>query len=209
MAREDLPGAVKTLEEGLKTDLREPAGRKELEAAHADYLATQERLGQLTAAITSSPQDARSYLDLASLLSGAGASEKAVEAARRAAELSPDTATRARLGYYLVKAGHSAEAVTVLKELGEEAPPASLLNLGVAQASLGQDDAAVASYRQYVTKHPKDPLPYLYLGNSLFRLGKPQEARAAYQSYLDLSSEEKAGKVRRLLQVLTGGEATP
>ena len=209
MAREDLPGAIRTLEEALKTDLREPAGRKELEEAHAGYLATQEKLGHLTAALAASPQDARPYLDLASLLSSSGASEKAVEAARRAAELSPDAATRARLGYYLMKAGHSAEAVTILKEVGDEGPPGSLLNLGVAQASLGQDDAAVASYQKYVAKHPKDPLPYLYLGNSLFRLGKAQEARAAYQSYLDLSPEEKAGKVRRLLQVLTGGEVTP
>jgi len=210
MARQDLNGALKALADGLASEIRDPGGRHALEKAQDSYQATASRIAALTSGIAAAPDKPEPYLDLAALLCDAGALEKAVEPARRAVELSPDPSTRLRLAYYLLKAQQSAEAATILQELAASGSAPALLNLGVAQASLGQDEAATATYRKYLENYPKDPLPHLYLGNSLFRLGREKEARTSYQSYLDLASgDEKTGKVRRLLQLLEKQGGTP
>jgi len=210
MARQDLNGALKALADGLASEIRDPAGRRTLEKAQEAYQATATRIASLTSAITATPDKPEPYLELAALLSDAGALEKSVEPARRAAELSPDPSTRLQLAYYLLRAQQSDEAAVILKDLAASGSAPALLNLGVAQASLGQDEAAAATYRKYLENHPKDPLPHLYLGNSLYRLGRENEARASYQSYLDLASgDEKTGKVRRLLQLLSRQGGTP
>ena len=210
MAREDLNGALSVLETALASDIRDPAGRRELERAQEKFRATATRIAGLTSAIAATPDNVEPYGELAAVLFDAGATGKAVEPARRAAEISPDDATRLQLAYYLLMAQQSAEAAALLKELAERGSPTALLNLGVAQASLGQDEAATDSYRKYLESHPKDPLPHLYLGNSLFRLGRGSEARAAYQNYLDLASgDEKTGRVRRLLQLLQKEGGSP
>jgi tetratricopeptide (TPR) repeat protein len=208
LARQDLQGAVKTLDDALDSEIRESTGRKEIEKERERLRALSARIEELTSAVGSKPDGAEAYVELASILSEAGAADRAAEMGVRAAELRPDVSTRLASAFYLLKARRTSEAVTVLQALVEGGSIAALLNLGVAQASLGQDEAAIASYRKYLETHPKAPSPHLYMGNSLLRLGRPDEARAAYQSYLDVASgDANTGKVRRLLRLLqpTGG----
>ncbi|HEV8376710.1 MAG TPA: tetratricopeptide repeat protein [Candidatus Polarisedimenticolia bacterium] len=210
LAHQDLHGAQKVLDDALAAEIREPEGRKEVEKERQRLGAIASRTEELTSTIGRSPESAPAYVELAALLSEAGAADRAAELGARAAELRPDPPTRLSLAYYLLKARRTSEAVTVLKSLAEQGNSAALLNLGVAQASLGQDEAATASYRKYLETHPKDPAPHLYLGNSLLRLGRTGEARASYQTYLDVASgDEKTGKVRRLLRLLQPAGAAP
>ncbi|PYQ10173.1 MAG: hypothetical protein DMH00_11690, partial [Acidobacteria bacterium] len=209
MARQDLNGALKTLDDALASEIRDPAGRNEMEKTRDAYRTMASRITELTSEVATNPK-AATYLELASLLSDAGAADRAVELTRQAAALSPDSPTKLELAYYLLKARQSSEAVGILKELAGGGTSAALLNLGVAQASLGQDEAALVSYRGYLEKYPKDPLPHLYLGNCFFRLGRAGEARSSYQNYLDLASgDEKTGKVRKLLQLLPEAGGPP
>jgi tetratricopeptide (TPR) repeat protein len=85
----------------------------------------------------------------------------------------------------------------------------ALFNLGVARAGAGLDDAALATFHDYVALAPDDPQGQLYLGNALLRLGKRPEAQAAYAAYLEHASRgPDADQVRKLVESLSAA-ATP
>jgi len=204
-ARQDLPAATAGLEKALLGELREAGGRREIEKALEEYRALAAKMADLAAAITGQPGQARPYLELAAILSDAGAAEKAAELARQAMDRDPSDESRFQLGYYLLRCARYSEALPIFQDLASQGSAPALLNLGVSQAALGRDREAAATYRTYLADHPQDPLPHLYLGNSLLRLSQPKEAEASYQNYLNLASgDEKTGKVRRLLRLLGG-----
>jgi tetratricopeptide (TPR) repeat protein len=208
LAREDPEGALGVLEGALEGDLREVAGRRALEKERDRIRELKERVDALAAAIAADPGRPEPYRELAGILAETGAVDRAVSLASRAQELAPDDGTRFRLGVYLLRAGRPDEALSMFEELAAGGSRSALLNLGVARAALGRDEAAADAYRRYLADHPRDPRAHLYLGNSLLRIGREEEARESYQAYLDLSSgDERTGKVRRLLRLLETGRA--
>jgi Flp pilus assembly protein TadD len=167
------------------------------------------RIADLTAALAKTPDDPDLFLDMAAVMSEAGAQDRAAELAYRASQLSPDDAGRLRLSYYLLRGQRYLVALPILEDLATRGSAPALLNLGISQAALGRDEEAAASYRKYIEGHPRDPLAHLYLGNCLLRLARTAEAEASYRTYLDLQAgDEKTGKVRRLVRLLEGSEGT-
>jgi tetratricopeptide (TPR) repeat protein len=90
--------------------------------------------------------------------------EEAEEAAAIANRLAPgDPLTGFNAGTAHLEAGHSRDAAKLLepaaKALDKQAPelaPAAWYNLGGAQLKAGDDDAAVAAYRQALLRNPDD-----------------------------------------------------
>jgi tetratricopeptide (TPR) repeat protein len=72
----------------------------------------------------------------------------------------------------------------------------ALFNMGVSCAELGLHRRAIAVFSAYLSDRPDDPEATLYLGNAFYRLGREDEARAAYLNYL-----EKAGSTPASHQV--------
>ncbi len=93
-----------------------------------------------------------------------------------------------------------------------DAPPASpapdlraaaLFNLGVARAALRLDEQAVQAFTSYLAGWPADARAYLYLGNACLRLGRKDEARVAYGSFLDRAEPgPEVTQVRRILETI-------
>ena len=93
-----------------------------------------------------------------------------------------------------------------------EAPPAqpvpelhaaALFNLGVARAALRLDEEAIQAFTSYLARSPADSRAYLYLGNACLRLGRREEARAAYASFLDRAAPgPEAAQVHRILEAI-------
>ncbi len=61
----------------------------------------------------------------------------------------------------------------------------ALFNLGVARAALRLDEQAIEAFASYLSGPSGDARAFLYLGNACFRLGRREEARAAYTSFLE------------------------
>jgi len=61
---------------------------------------------------------------------------------------------------------------------------AALFNLGVARAGLRLDEQATQAFAAYLGHAPNDGRAYLYLGNAYMRLGRKDDARSAYKSFL-------------------------
>jgi tetratricopeptide (TPR) repeat protein len=206
LAQHDLEGAIAVLEKALASEVRSPAGRREMEEARDRHRAMADRIAALNAVLAQTPDDPRPLLDLAAIAAEAGSWDRAADLASRASAISGGDDVRLLLGYYLLRGQNAAAALPILQDLASRGSAPALLNLGIAQAALGRDEDAAASYRGYLERHPGDPIPHLYLGNSLLRLGRTSEAEASYRAYLDLAAgDEKTGKVRRLVRLL--GEA--
>ena len=78
---------------------------------------------ELELALRSDPNDAPTYLAVATFLSAVGESDLAVGAAQRAVELDPASSLlQADLGYFLLAAGHIAEALATSTEILEVEP---------------------------------------------------------------------------------------
>ncbi len=210
LSNEDLDGAIEVLEAALASEIREPFGRLELEKARDRYRATAVRIAEITGALAQTPDDADLLLELADIVSLAGAWGRAAELAARARQLADSDAVGLRLGYYLLQARDYAAALPVFQDLASRESAPALLNLGVTLSALGRDEEAEAAYRRYLERHPKDPLAHLYLGNSLLRLGRTTEAEASYRAYLERAEgDEKTGKIRRLVGLLQAAGGTP
>jgi len=210
LADQDIDGAIAVLERALASEIREPFGRQELEKARDRCRAMAVRIAEINGALERTPDDPGLHLDLAELVSETGAWARAAELAARASQIAGSDTTRLRLGYYLLRGRNYPAALPVFLDLASRESAPALLNLGVTQAALGRDEEAVAAYRKYLERHPRDPIPHLYLGNSLLRLARTAEAEASYRAYLDLAAgDEKTGKVRRLVRLLQEAGGSP
>jgi len=175
--------------------------RKEFETLRAAIATERERAAVLLAAERAGTATPEQLDELTTLYAGRGMWDRAVDLARRGA--SPQD----QLAYYLLRAGRFREAYDVYVGLLEAEPgrPDLLLNLGIALASLGRDEEAVAAYRA-VTDDPEAPdtiqrLGRVYLGNALLRLERDAEAADAYLAFLDGAADgEFAERVRRILE---------
>ena len=89
---------------------------------------------------------------------------------------------------------------------GQPAPElraAALFNLGVARAALRLDEQAIQAFTTYITGSPTDARAYLYLGNACLRLGRKEEARVAYGSFLERAEPgPEVSQIQRILETI-------
>jgi tetratricopeptide (TPR) repeat protein len=114
------------------------------------------------------------------------------------------------MAYMLFRSDRFREAHELYARLASENETAAMrVNDGVAVSQLGDDEAASAAYRRALEIEPDHRLAQLYLGNALLRLGRRDQAVAAYSAFLDLDSRgESAERVRRILEQIAP-EALP
>jgi superkiller protein 3 len=217
----DLPRAVSFLEHRLESPIDEPRWKRDLQNRLKQTRADVKTLEGLQAAAAAAPTDPaamvalarfwamqRDHRQAADLFLAAAAH---VEVAPEAASSAPDGADtwRFEAGLEHLAARRYAEAIDLFAALAKTPPDHplrkdALFNLGVARAGAGLDDAAAATFRDYVTTAPDDPQGQLYLGNALLRLGKRPEAQAAYAAYLERAAKgPEADQVRKLVESLS------
>ena len=153
------------------------------------------QLEERTAGGEASPQD---FGALAMIYAGRGLWEDAVDLQRRAGD---DAVQRERLAYMLFQAGRYRDAHEIYASLARDTGSVDAeINDGVSLALLGDDEAAVASYRRALDMEPGRPRALVYLANALLRLGQRDEAVQSYRIFLDLDFKgEVAERVRRIL----------
>ena len=123
----------------------------------------------------------RDVADLAAALDGVSKLEKVVGENWR---------TRYLMGVALSGLGRWPEAATALTEARRKNPGhvRLALYLSVVQQELGEHTGSIATLLLIQEKHPEVPEVWLNQGISYQALGRSEDARTAYQRFLDLSS---------------------
>ena len=123
------------------------------------------------------------------------------------------------LGALLRHQGHAREAVMLYRhfagkasELGGDAPAELWVNLGNAEATLGESEAAISCYRRALALNPDLAIAARYLGRLLLAANRPAEAlpylrQAAASMPRDLALLEQLAKALRRLE--RWGDAVP
>ena len=121
-----------------------------------------------------------------------------MELQQRAGE---DTTQRERLAYMLFQSGCYRDAHEIYAALARDTGSIDAqINDGISLALLGDDEAAVASYRRALDAEPGRPRALVYMANALLRLGRREEAVESYRVFLDLEFKgEVTERVRRIL----------
>jgi len=221
-AEGDIPSAVSILEKRLERPIDDPRWKRalvdRLKQARADAKTLASLEAAATQADTDRPFDPAATIALARFWSSQRDHGKAVSLLMSAAEKlqgvsgAPEP-LRFEVGLEQLAARRFAEAITSFEALAV-APEGMLrdearFNLGVAQAGAGLDADAATTFRDCAAKNESDPMPRLYLGNALLRLGRAGEAREAYAAYLARAEQgREADRVRKLVQKISGPTAT-
>ena len=223
-AQGNLPYAVSILEQRLDRPIDDPRLKRDLQNRLKQARADAKTLAGLeaaqTQAVSATPADPAATVALARFWSGQRNHQRAadlllaavdrVQAAGGAVE-----PLRYEAGLEQYASRRFAEAIATFEELalasdGTPLREEARFNLGVAQAGAGLDEDAVATFRDCAARADADPAVRLYLGNALLRLGRPAEAREAYDAYLQRAGNAReAEQVRRLVQQLAGPQAGP
>ena len=65
------------------------------------------------------------------------------------------------------------------------------------------DEQAIQAFTTYITGSPTDARAYLYLGNACLRLGRKEEARVAYGSFLERAEPgPEVSQIQRILETI-------
>jgi tetratricopeptide (TPR) repeat protein len=220
-AREDFAAAVEVLEDLHERGIEDAQMRRQVATALRRAREDAARHATLKSALERTPPQPAALVDLARFLSAQGAHRRAAALLDRAAALqeeagAPDPAAALRFERGLeLQAGrlYSAAAETFERLAGAGTSggagadlalrDAARFNLGVTRASMGLHEQAYEAFAAYRRDHPDDARALLYLGNASYRLGRNEEARAAYSAFLDKSSPgPEADRVQRILQRL-------
>lgn len=196
--------AVFEIDTALGDSRMDAATRLRLGAFRELVLAEQERFAALDQRLADGTAQPEDYGAMARVLAGRGMWSAAADLA---AQAPPPAENNEHLAYMLFKAGRYAEAQRLYRELASGSGRTDLaFNHGVTLALLGNDEGAVEAYRLALERDPDHRQAQLYLGNSLLRLGKQQEAVVAYLLVLKQSSRgESAERVRRILKQVAPG----
>ncbi len=157
------------------------------------------RVAELEASVDAGEATEEGHGTLAAIYAGRSEWEAAIELQ----ELAGDTPEqRERLAYMLLKAGRVREAQRIYAELSENFGVIEHeLNSGIALALLGNDTAAIETYRSVLSRQPDNGPARLYLANAQLRIGRRKDAAASYHDYLQDNAEGAAGeRVRRILR---------
>jgi superkiller protein 3 len=230
LARADgsLQVAQMILEKRLERPIDEPRWKRDLQNRLKQTRADVATLQGLQATAAAAPTDPAATVALARFWAVQRDHRRAAElflaaagqADAQAAPESPSPTTagdawRFEAGLEHLASRRFAEAIDLFQALSKTPPDNpvhkdALFNLGVARADAGLDDAAVATFRDYVAMAPDDPQGQLYLGNALLRLGKRPEAQAAYVAYLERAGKRpEADQVRKIVDSLSAAAAAP
>jgi len=143
----------------------------------------QEAVKYAKRAVELDPNFASAYTSLAVNYNNLGQSELAAQFAQKAFELRERTSELEKFAishqYYLIATGEVEKAIEVL-ELAKQTYPRSYTahnNLGSRYRSIGQNEKAIAEYREAIRLNPNTANPYLGLGTSLRQLNRIAEAK--------------------------------
>lgn len=205
--RGDYELALGQIDNALADERLDALTRKDIEEFRGLIEQEAQRIGgleQRVAAGEATPQD---HAELATIYAGRNLWERAIEFQREAGS---DPEQVERMAYMLFRSDRFREAHELYARLASENETAAMrVNDGVAVSQLGDDEAASAAYRRALEIEPDHRLAQLYLGNALLRLGRRDQAVAAYSAFLDLDSRgESAERVRRILEQIAP-EALP
>jgi arylsulfatase A-like enzyme/Tfp pilus assembly protein PilF len=135
------------------------------------------------------PDMALSHLQLAHLERERGRLDAAAAAARRAVELTPrDPDAVSLYAVYLTEGGHAREAVAFLGPYAREQEPDIdvLTALGMAQARLGRDEDALATFARARAIDPTSAMVLVNVGTVYLMQGDRTRARQAFEAALDI-----------------------
>ncbi len=101
-----------------------------------------------------------------------------------------------------VRGDNPMEGIMTLREIAEEHPnnPKAQFYLGLFSIQSGQYEKAVERFQKVVELDPNNVDAYRFLGDAHRSLGDTLGTRAAYEAYLELSTDDEAkGEVRAVL----------
>jgi tetratricopeptide (TPR) repeat protein len=205
----DFAGAAAQLDLALADPRTDRRTREALTKRRAALVLEGERSRALAALVdggTATPADRREF---AALLAARGDWDKAADL--YAAVAQDDAAGRELLAFYLFRAGRFKAAHEAYAALARAGGRADLeVNDGAALARIGDDERAKEAFERALTIDPSQKTARLYLANALLRLGRSDDAQAAYKSFLAaFPNGEAAEQVRRILAALQPGAARP
>ena len=122
--------------------------------------------------------------------------DKAIETAKKALELMPDSSQTLKLISVAYSALGDEKTALVYQEKLKTLPdaefsPEELYNMGVVEANEGRDPEAVNYFKKAVEMKPDLAIAYYQIGLSQFRLKNNKESRVALEKYLELDPNGK------------------
>jgi Flp pilus assembly protein TadD len=140
------------------------------------------------------PRSPRAWNALAEARLRAGATGPALEAVQRSLALAEDAQTRELLGLVQMERGDLRAAretlAAALATIPRRQRPELLNDLGVCELELGGVEEALAHFREAQRLAPDYDRPFSNAGRALEKLGRPEEARSAYQRARALGSQD-------------------
>jgi len=194
--------ALSEIDLALADDRLDRRQRETLQATRAAVLAEKTKASDLEARAAAGTASAADMAALAEILAARGEWERAALLLESTAPQGP---AREPLAYYLFRAGRFREAHEAYASLAQGSSRPDLeINNGAALARLGSDPQAIEAFDRALTIDANADRALLYRANALLRLGKPDEAAAAYKRFLEVKPDgESAEQVRRILAQLT------
>ncbi len=199
--RGDYAAALTELDAAIADPRLDGRNRERLRTRRQEIESEQVTAAAIEAEIALGTASPDSLRRLASILAGRRLWSEAADLQARS---QPEGVERERLAYDLLKAGRHREAQSLYADLARIGERAALrVNEGVAFAGLGDDSAAIEAYRRALAIDPAEDRARLYLANALLRLGRTEEAVAAYRKYaLDVDLGPARERVREILAQL-------
>jgi len=188
---------------GLGLCLRDTGDRPAAVAAFKRFLELEHRPGQekwletakgAIASLEAPPPPAggaAAAYEEAQRLRDSGKIEAALKRFADAVALDPDLiAARAAWGELLIKVHREADAVPVFRSAVERNPqyPLAWYELAFALRETRQYAGAVDAYRRYMALRPADPDPHYGIARALRLLGRDDEARRSFVTYVAMES---------------------
>ena len=230
-AEESFAAAQEVLEGLHERGIEDAQMRRAVAEALKSVKAASARYATLKAAADRTPPEPKDLIALARFLASQGAHQRSADLLERAAAaimgdpataISGDPAGAAGPEPILLEAAGELCAARlfaragaiyqqILDRAGTDADTraAARFNLGVARAGLGLDEAAAEAFASFLSEHPGDGPALLYLGNASFRLGRKEDARAAYRAFLETAGAgSETAQVERILKTIDGGRVT-
>ena len=145
-------------------------------------------------AISLDEQNAGAYMVFANVYLNTGQFKKAEAAQEKALSLDPDNSyINALCGRVLFLMGKFKEAIGVIKKamrIDPKPPSWYLQHLGLSYFYTGQNEEAIAGYRKWVSREPKNTEAHGLLGGAFVAAGQPEEAIAMFERALSLNPND-------------------
>jgi len=161
-------------------------------------------------AISFDDQNANAHLALANVYAKTGQFEKAITAGKKGLSLDPaNSSVNALYGMVLIDTGKFKEVIGFIKKairIDPKHPSWYLWPLGFAYFWTGQHEEAIAAFKKWVSREPKNANAHAFLGIALIAEGKPEEAIPMLEKALTLNPDRPSWYVSNLAvaRVCTG-----